>query len=261
MFPHHAATLRRTTEYFEKAPEVTGLILGGSIAHGFCSPESDVDVMIVVSDEEHRDRLRAGRTCFFSRELCTYEGGYIDGKYVSEGFLREVAARGSEPARYAFKDAQVLFSRGPALAGLIERAARYPVEDKASRIVRFQAQLEAWRWYSGEALKRRDIPLLRTAVSKLTLFGGRIVLAHNELLYPYHKWFLRVLESAPDKPAGIMPLIDALATEPTSERIEQFARMIREHKTWEIGEAAWGAQFMQDSELNWLNAPPPIDDL
>ncbi|XXT24088.1 nucleotidyltransferase domain-containing protein [Sorangium sp. So ce429] len=261
ILPHHATTLRRTVEHFEQAPEVTGLILGGSIAHGFCSPASDIDVMIVVSDEEHRDRLRTGRACFFSRELCTYEGGYVDGKYVSGGFLREVAARGSEPARYAFKDAQVLFSSDPSLSTLLERAARYPVEDKASRIVRFQAQFEAWRWYTEEALKRRDMPLLRTAVSKLTLFGGRIVLAHNELLYPYHKWFLRVLEAAPDKPAGVVPLIQALATEPTSKGIEQLVRMIREYKTWDITEATWSAQFMQDSELNWLNAPPPIDDL
>jgi hypothetical protein len=32
------------------------------------------------------------------------------------------------------------------------------------------------------------------AARKLVLFGRRLVLAHNEVLYPLHKWFWRVLE-------------------------------------------------------------------
>ena len=67
MFPHQSETLLRVTEHFSKDPEVTGLILGGSIAHGFHSAESDVDVMIVVSDVAHRERLSTRRTGFFSR--------------------------------------------------------------------------------------------------------------------------------------------------------------------------------------------------
>lgn len=259
--PHHAATLQRTVEHFEKDPAVLGLVLGGSLAHGFGSPESDVDVMIVVSDADHAERLREGRTCFFSRELCTYEGGYVDGKYVSPAFLRDVAEKGSEPARFAFQDAKVLFSRDPELEALLARAARYPVEDKPARIWRFQAQVEAWQWYSAEALKRQNLVLLRTAVAKLTLFGGRLVLAHNELLYPYHKWFLRVLAAAPEKPPGLLELMEELAAAPDAERVERFGRMLREFSPWRISHATWPAQFMADSELNWLSSPPPVDDL
>lgn len=260
MFEHQRSTLARVSEHFSKDPEVTGLILAGSIAHGFCSVDSDVDVMIVVSDDCHAERLRTARGTFFSRELCTYDS-YVDGKYISEGLLREVRAKGSEPARYAFKDAQVVFSTNPALPALLEEVARYPVEQKASRIRRFQAQVEAWRWYTSEAYKRQNLPLLRTAVAKLTLFGGRLILAHNELLYPYHKWFLRVLATAPDKPEGFLELIEQLASDPGPDAIERFAGMVRDYGSWDMSEGGWGAQFMQDSELNWLNAPPPIDDL
>jgi predicted nucleotidyltransferase len=261
MLSHHGETIRRTIEFFSSDTAVSGLLLGGSIAHGFQTAESDVDVMILVSDEDHRERMRGGRTCFFSRELCTYEGGYVDGKYTSEAFLNEVSAKGSEPARFAFQDARVLFSKNPALTSVLRDITQYPTAEKAARIWRFQAQFEAWSWYTGEALKRQNIPLLRTAVAKLTLFGGRIVLAHNELLYPYHKWFLRVLESAPEKPAGLLSQIDELAKTPTRENIEQFGRTVREFRPWEISHATWPAQFMQDSEVNWLTNPPPIDDI
>ncbi|HTV21122.1 MAG TPA: nucleotidyltransferase domain-containing protein, partial [Polyangiaceae bacterium] len=256
-----ASTLNRVAEHFSRESDVIALLLGGSVAHGFCAVDSDVDVMIVVSDDDHAERLRSVRTGFFSRELCTYDAGYVDGKYISRSLIRDVAAKGSEPARFAFQDARVVFSRDAELPALVEAAARYPVAGKAERIRRFQAQVEAWRWYSSEALKKQSLPLLRTAVAKLSLFAGRIVLAHNELLYPYHKWFLRVLAGAPDKPPGLLEQIEALALSPDAERVERFATLIRSYRGWEIDPIGWGAQFMLDSELNWLHAPPPIDDV
>jgi len=263
MFPHHQETIRRTTDHFAADPEVNALLLGGSIAHGFCAAQSDVDVMIVVSKENFERRLDRDATCFFSRELCTYPDGYVDGKYISESFLHQVRERGSEPARFAFQDAKVLFSRrsGDDLSKLIESIAEYPRAEKAERIWRFQAQFEAWYWYCGEAIKRDNLPLLRTTVAKLTLFGGRLVLAHNERLYPFHKWFLRVLENAPEKPPQLLEQIEQLAQQPTRERIDVFAHGIRSFRSWEVSHATWPAQFMRDSEMNWATHPPPIDDI
>jgi predicted nucleotidyltransferase len=39
-----------------------------------------------------------------------------------------------------------------------------------------------WHWYGHEALKLGDRHLLGTAVAPCVLFGGRMVLAYNELL-------------------------------------------------------------------------------
>ena len=261
MLPHHAATVQRTTDHFAAQPGVIGLLLAGSLAHGFAGPDSDVDVMIVVSDAEHRQRLKDGTTCFFSRELCTYPEGYVDGKYTSLAYLDEVEARGSEPARFAFQDARVLFSRDPSLAGRLLGIARYPVEEKAARLWRFQAQFEAWHWYCGQALAKNNLTLLRTAVGKLVLFGGRIVLAHNETLYPFHKWFLRVLEGVPHRPPGLVAQVQALALAPDRAAIDQFAQAIRDFRPWAISHATWPAQFMADSENNWLHHPAPVDDI
>jgi hypothetical protein len=261
MLPHHVETLERTTKHFTREPGVLALLLGGSLAHGFAVAGSDIDVMIVVSDEEHERRLREAATCFFSRELCTYPDGYVDGKYISTGFMRRVRDRGSEPARFAFQDARILFSRDESLPALLMEVARYPTAEKATRLWRFQAQFEAWFWYCGEALKRENLPLLRTAVAKLTLFGGRIVLAHNEQLYPYHKWFLRVLEQVQDKPPALLSLIERLARAPDRATIDAFGEAIRGFRSWEISHATWPAQFMADSELNWLSLPPPVDDI
>lgn len=261
MHPHQRETIQRTIAHFEADKSVEALLLGGSLAHGFGNEQSDVDVMIVVPDEEFTQRKETGATCFFSRELCTYPEGYVDGKYVSRRFLERVRERGSEPARFAFQDAQVLFARTTGWEDLLRQIATYPRAEKAARLWRFQAQFEAWHWYCGEALKRGNLPLLRTAVSKLTLFAGRIVLAHNERLYPFHKWFLRVLADVPDKPPRLLEMIERLADAPTRERIEAFAATIKGWRTWEISHATWPAQFMRDSEQNWVEQPAPVDDI
>jgi len=259
--PQQQEAVERATAHFQREPGVIALVLGGSLAHGFGSPGSDVDVSIVVSDADHAARTAEGRTTFFDRDMGGYPGGYVDGKYVSPGLLGEIARRGSEPSRFAYQDARILFSRDEAVARLLAEIPRYPLAEKAERIARFHAQFEAWNWYAGEALKRDDPYLLATSVSRLTLFAGRMVLAHNELLFPYHKWFLRVLVRAPLQPAGLPDRIRALVRAPAAEGIASFVELVRGFRSWETGPTPWPVRFMHDSELDWVRGSTAIEHI
>ena len=261
MYPHHTQSIQNVTEYFQHDPEVLALLLGGSIAHGFETSTSDVDIMILVSEEDHKKRLESNQIHFFNIDLCAYEGGYVDGKYVSPGFVKQVREKGSEPARFAFAGSRILFSKVDGLAEEICKAAEYPVSKKAEQIKRFYAQFEAWHWYSQESLRLNNAYLLGTSVSKMILFGGRLILAHNETLYPYHKWFLRVLENAKDKPDDLLTSIQQLTAAPTAQTIEYFYEKVKTFQPWIEGGFSWPTQFMLDSELNWLDGKTPVDDL
>jgi predicted nucleotidyltransferase len=261
MYPHHSQSIQNVTEYFQRDPEVLALLLGGSIAHGFETETSDVDIMIFVSDADYKKRFAENRIHFFNMELTTYEGGYVDGKYSTRSFVRQVVEKGSDPARFAFEGSRVLFSKMDGFESEVRDAARYPVTDKAERIKRFYAQFEAWHWYCGEALRLNNPYLLGTSVSKFILFSGRLILTHNELLYPYHKWFLRVLEGASDKPSSLLPRIQALTASPTAENVEALYESVRDFRPWIEGDFNWPTQFMLDSELNWIDGGTPVDDL
>ena len=261
MHPHHTQSIQNVTEYFQRDPEVLALLLGGSIAHGFETPTSDVDIMIFVTDEDHKKRLTENRVHFFNMELTTYEGGYVDGKYSTQSFVRQVSEKGSDPARFAFAGSQVLFNRIDGFEEDVRKAAQYPVSEKEERIKRFYAQFEAWHWYCGEALRLKNQYLLGTSISKFILFSGRLILTHNELLYPYHKWFLKVLEGAQDKPADLLPNINALNEYPTKENVEALYDMVKGFRPWIEGDFNWPTQFMFDSELNWMDGKTPVDDL
>lgn len=261
MHPHHAESIANVVAHFQQLPEVRALLLGGSIAHGFATPASDVDVMIVVSDSHYEERRQKGDLTFYTRDFCTYPDGYVDGKYLRAAFLQQVAERGSEPARFAFQDAQVLFSQIDGLEGMVRAAARFPVDGKMDRILRFRAQLDAWHWYAGEALRLSNRYLLSLALSKLVLFGGRLILAHNEVLYPYHKWFLTVLSRVEDKPGRLIELISRLYDEASRDAVDAFYEAVKSFQDWPVPANGWGAQFLVDNELNWLNGGAPVDDL
>jgi predicted nucleotidyltransferase len=260
MHPHHRDAVAKLTRRFEADDEPTAVYLAGSIAHGFERADSDVDLVIVVDDEAHAARAREHRLHFYDMEVSNHPGVYAEGKYVSESFLEEVARHGSEPARFALHDARLLVGRVD-YSECLARIARYPVEGKTERLRRFFAQVEAWHWYVTQAIALDDPYLLGTSIGKLVLFGGRLVLTRNELLYPYHKWLLRVLEKAEDKPEGLMAAIDALHREPTRANADHFRELVIFHGPWEVPEAGWPSQFLVDSELNWLEGEPPIDDL
>ena len=261
MFAHHRATIDRATEYFAARAETKGILVGGSIAHGFETATSDVDLMIVVSDDDYEGRRTSGDVTWVSTEMATYPGGYVDAKYISTELIRAVSERGSEPARFAFDRVIVAASRIPGLEDLVREAARYPSEERDGKLERFRAQLDAWHWYCREADRLADPYLLSQAVPNLVLFAGRLILAHNGVLYPYHKWFLRVLAGVPDKPAGLMDLIDEVVDRRQPGAIEALHGLVAGYADWPDGGMSWGARFMLDTELAWLDGRAPVGDL
>jgi hypothetical protein len=260
---HHRRALERLVDSLARDPANLALLLGGSLAHGYARPDSDIDVLQVVGREQ-MERLRGeGRLTWSDPSLCEWEGGYVDAKYVDTDLLEDVAERGSEPARYAYQDARILFSRIDGLDDILARVVRYPIEGRDDRVARFAAQLLAWRWYHSESIRQESPYLGALARQKVVLFACRIVLACNERLYPFHKWLLRETERAPERPLTLLEDIDLLLRHPSQPRVE---RLIDEvFACYGIDEAAtnrtWPSLFMQDVELAWTGGHSPIDDL
>ena len=259
MYRHHKDAIEKATEKLRSQENVLGVIVGGSVAHGFANENSDIDLMIVYSDEEFQNRLAIGDIAYFETDSTSYEGGYIDGKATSADFIKKVAESGSEPAKYAYKDAIVTFDRVGGLEELVRSASSYPVARKQENIEKFFAQLQGWRWYYYEALGRGNKYLMDVSVVNFVLFAGRLILAYNETLYPYHKWFLRVLDSVKNKPEGLLPCMNANIEQKKAEHVEKLFNMITGFTDWP-NDKFWSVRFMLDSELDWLNGGPPVSD-
>ncbi len=260
MREHHQRTLQRLVDHFQNDPAFPALIVGGSIARGWDKEESDVDIILIATEEEYAWRVPVRALTYFTTEFCDYPGGYVDGKVVNMGFLREVAEHGSEPARAAFSGAIIGYSRLPELDDLLRRIPVYPEEQRRARLQSFYAQVQALVWYVGEAENRGDRYLLQRMSADLVLFAGRLILAHNRILYPYHKWLFAELARAPEKPADMLALADQFLAAPSKQMAEQFSQCVLNFTDWEKPAEGWPARFMEDTEWAWRRGCAPLAD-
>ena len=241
--------------------QVDALLISGSISHGFNDEHSDVDINIIVSDEIYRQKKREYAVTYWESAENFYPGGYFDGKYIALSYLGAVAERGNEPTRFALRDVDIAFDNTGQVAGYIKKISEYKADIQANA-VRFLSQLIGWNWYCGEALKRNDKYLLDTSVSKLILFAGRLILLENKIFFPYHKWFMRVLEDAPEKPAGFMSLINKLLENKSAENAAELFETVKNYKDWAGGaDYDWGSNFVYDTEMVWLRHDDFIENI
>jgi hypothetical protein len=260
LLPQHERLIAGACERFSPDPELLALVVGGSVAHGLASPESDLDVMLVYSDAAAGARHEQGQLTIFDDTLADYEGGYLDGKVISPAFIDEVASRGSEPARWAFEDAFVAFSRVGGMEERIVAAAAYPEQEREEKLRDFAGHVMLMEWFMREAEKRRDRYLAAFAGSRLALYAGRTVLALNRMLYPHHKWFLWQLARAPLKPDDLLAQIDALLAAPSSEAAGELASSVTAFAALDMSMPEAVARFMRRSEWNWRDGRPPLED-
>ena len=261
VWDHHRRAIQRWVDHAADRPEFLAVVVAGSLTKGYGTEASDVDGFIVVTPEEFARRKGAGEIFWINSELCDYEGGYIDAKCVSLEWIETVDRVGSEPARSAFIGAQVPWSRIGGLEDLCRSIVRYPEAGREDRMRRFVAQIEFSRWFVSEG-ERRDNPyIVAFAASRLVLFCTRLLLAHNRVLYPYHKWMLRALEESAEKPDGIVPALEAFARAPTASESVRIRDLAINFRVWPALESEWPNQFLKDSEWNWIDHEAPIEDI
>jgi predicted nucleotidyltransferase len=257
---HHRAAIERLEDRFAQEPDFPALIVGGSIVKGIARPDSDVDVYLVATDERF-ERCRQERDHFFiSGDFTDYEGGYVDGKIISLKFLHDVADRGSEPARWAFVGAQIVYSRILEVEELVRRIVVFPKEQRRDKIESFFSQVRVLRWFIDEAEKRNDRYLLLRSAADMALFAGRLALIDNEIFFPSHKWFMREVRQATRKPDPLCDLMDAVLQNPCAETAAQLEQCVIAHYDPGLTWTQILTRFMADSEWNWLSGGPPIQD-
>ncbi len=257
---HHQRAVDRLADAYRDDPEFLGLIIGGSVAKGYARDDSDVDFMIIATDDAFERRL-AARDLFINRtDLCDYDKGFVDGKIIDLAFLENVAEKGNEPSRAAFLGAFSAYSHIPDLDALLERIPVYPEAGHDERIRAFYTMAFIQHWLFHEADRHGNRYTLTRAASQLALFAGRLILAHNRVLFPYHKWLPRTLEAAPEKPDGLMTCFNRLLEEPSAPNATALFELVRDFRDWGVSDLDAYTWFMTDVEWAWMSDKTPIED-
>ncbi|WP_322903721.1 hypothetical protein [Paenibacillus campi] len=255
-----SAHLARLSEQLQLDPSVLALLLAGEEGSRSGATVAELDVIIVVSDEEFEQRLQQGRL-YYKMTDCAVQNGTVTGRYISPRYLDKVARTGSEPARFAFMGAVIVFSRLPQLRTMINDITEYPLHLKQANMNRFYAQFEAWYHECKRALLQQEHYVLHQSIMNLLLFGGRLILAHNEMLYPGYKLLVHMLEHAQRKPEQLLQSMQAMMVTPSEVCLERLYRQIRDYRNWVDDELSWTDYVIMDNELQWLRQSVSVGDI
>jgi hypothetical protein len=253
--------MERVVARFRNDERFLALLLGGSVVHGLATETSDVDILLVATEEEYALRQQTGELSYYDTEDCDYPGGYVDGKILDVSFLREAADHGSEPARAAFKGVVLGFSRLPELPDLLRRIPAYPEAERAEKIRAFYGQVQLLaRYFIPEAEKRRDPYLLLQSAANLCLYSSRLVLAENRVLFPSHKRLMETVAVVPDQPEHFQERIAALLAQPGTATAQDVLTCVEAYRDWGITFRQAVVRYTQDTEWRWRTSRPDLAD-
>lgn len=264
MYPHQLETLERFVADTSRDPHAEAVIVGGSIAKGWHDKHSDVDVLLIVTEDHYAERKAAGTTAIWADQYGTYPGGAVDVKYVPRSYVKAAADRANEPTKASLVGATVPWAMDSGTAseieGLIARTVAYPEKGVDDRIASYLSQIETMKWYITQADKRDNPYLASWVVARGVLFGCRAILAHNRVLYPYHKWLLRAVESCVDAPAGLTDLARAACRAPSEATVAPFCDAVLEFRDWPQRHPSWAELFIRDTEWAWMQGDAGLED-
>lgn len=260
MYNYHKESILKFVEYFKKDNSVEGIVLIGSLARKCEKAFSDIDIVMVVTESRYEQLRKGNRICEINTTLCTYENGYFDLKYFTNNILKSISKRGSEPSRYAFTDAVVLYAKGEELQKIISEIPIFQESERLEKLHSFYSAFTlAHSYYWGES-KNNSYLKLRSA-SDIVLFGLRLLLEDARVLFPCQKALLKSIEQLPYPTADLLNAIERFTHDLTDETKTCFINLIHENlrdytPSNEIDQII--TQHVVDNEQWWLNTRPLI---
>lgn len=186
MYQHHIESLQKMKDYFADKDEVIALIFGGSVAKGCEREDSDLDAMVVISDDKYAERKSRNATAETLDDLCTYDSGYIDVKYMNKQFIKDAAEMGSEPTRNAFVKAQVLFTKDSEIPDIVARIPVFQEQEKAEKMLSFYSNFWLNYYYFLKSCPVDGYMQLH-ATNEVIYSLYRMILQQNNILFPSNR--------------------------------------------------------------------------
>lgn len=259
MYQHHADSLEILKNYFSAMPETVAIVFGGSVAKGTERPDSDLDAMIIITDEAYEMRKKEGKTteCL---NMCTYEGGYFDIKYMTKSYIQAAAQRGSEPTRNSFRGSRVIFSRDDDIADIVSRIPVFQEGESEDKMLSFYANLMLNYHYFWQDCKPDGYMKIRTA-SEIIYSVYRMILQERKQLFQCSRRMEADIFALGGEAAEVARLGKAFSQELTDEAADAFVEKFLAVTSYQPpDQSIVGSRYLADFEQWWLNPRPMIEE-
>ena len=260
MYPHHIESAQKLREYFEGQEGVIAVVLDGSTVKGNARPDSDIDAIIVVTEEKYAELAAQNRLAEVIPGHCTYEGGYFDIKYKTKAILRRAAEFASEPTRNAYVKAQVLCTTDAEIPALVAAIERYPEHTVADKIRCFCANLQLNRGYFLNIVPEDNSYMRAHLAQEIVYSVYRLILIENRALCPCNRRLEETVRACKKRPDDILELGKAFLQEITVERCEAFVQAFWKQSDLPLNDdvSESCSQYVKYYEDWWLEQNPPF---
>ena len=260
MYPHHIESAQKLREYFEGQEGVIAVVLDGSTVKGNARPDSDIDAIIVVTEEKYAELAAQNRLAEVIPGHCTYEGGYFDIKYKTKAILRRAAEFASEPTRNAYVKAQVLCTTDAEIPALVAAIERYPEHTVADKIRCFCANLQLNRGYFLNIVPEDNSYMRAHLAQEIVYSVYRLILIENRALFPCNRRLEETVRACKKRPDNILELGRAFLQEITVDRCEAFVQAFWKQSDLPLNDdvSESCSQYVRYYEDWWLEENPPF---
>lgn len=260
MFKHHIESIEKLKEYFIGQEGVLAIVLDGSVVKGNARPDSDIDAVIVVTEERYARLSAEKRLAEVIPGYCTYEGGYFDVKYKTKAILQRAAEHASEPTRSAFVKAQVIHSKDWEIAELVKKIAQYPEHEFTDKVRCFNANLQLNRGYFLHCVGRDNAYMRAHLAQEIVYSVYRLILAENRVLFPCNRRLEETVRTCKRRPQNIIELGTEFLQTISSESCEKFVTAFWKQSalplTDDVSENC--SEYVRFYEDWWLKENPPF---
>ncbi len=214
-----------------------------------------MDAVAILTDSAFDQRFPSGHTYRTAEELSWFAGDPLDAKPWPLRHLRAASERGPEPTRYGFVDALTVFSRSEDVNALLPVIPVFPEHERAEKLTSFAAQLPIHLSFLGLGDYSENPYILADTSHELALFGGRLLLAHNRLLYPGRKRFIAQLNQAKELPERFFWHHQRLLRQPCIPTATAYCDLVLGFRDWPKPPEGQGARYLRDRDEAWLWRP------
>lgn len=260
MYRHHEESAQKLREYFEGQEGVIAVVLDGSTVKGNARPDSDIDAIIVVTEERYAALAAENRLAEVIVGHCTYEGGYFDVKYKTKAILQRAAENASEPTRNAYVKAKTLCTTDDEIPAIVARISAYPEHTVADKIACFCANLQLNRGYFLHIVPEDNAYMRAHLAQEIVYSVYRLILIENRALFPCNRRLEETVRACKKRPADILELGRAFLTDVTVERCEAFVKAFWEQSDLPLNDdvSESCSQYVKYYEDWWLAENPPF---
>ncbi|MCM1257281.1 MAG: nucleotidyltransferase domain-containing protein [Roseburia sp.] len=204
MYKHHEESIENMKEHFRKHGAIA-LILVGSVVKGKERADSDLDGVVILSEEEYAEKEKSNTTTETIDGLCTYEGGYFDIKYVTKPYLKDLAEKGSEPARNGFSKAKILFCNDAEIENILPRIPIFQKKEKEEKLLSFYSNFWLNYYYFLKSCSIDGYMKMHT-ISEIIYSIYRMILQENEILFDCNRRLEQQVEAISEKTVELVSL-------------------------------------------------------